>query len=176
MYQVRLPRALGGRMGFGSLEQIPGSKELFVGLACASLAVLAPAIAGGCRRRTGRARGPPLWRFCDGLPADAGAGPDRRRGDQLVGRETLAGYMGLRRAERLYFLLSAVIIVVLLAGGDAEWLTGLSFALSLRSMGWPVRGGAQAGVEGESAEALVDGQLYLAGLIALPWAWPHGIR
>ncbi len=64
-------------------------------------------------------------------------------------------------------------VVVLLAGGVGLWLTGLSFALTFCA----IYGLAayvvvrRRGVEGESAEALIDGQLYLAGLIALLWSW-----
>ncbi len=107
MYQVRLPRTLGARVGFGSLEQIPGSKELFVGLACASLAVVVPAIAG-------RLPATDLPGAAVGFVALFAMACQRTlaldllgaEGDQLVGRETLAGYLGMKRAERLYFMLS----------------------------------------------------------------------
>jgi len=179
MYQVRLPRAVGARLGFGSLEQIPGSKELFVGLACASLAVIVPSMAGGLPA-AGWPGASVAFAALFAMACQRTLALDLigAEGDQLVGRETLAGYLGMRRAERLYFMLSAVMVVVLLAGGAARWLSGLSFALSLCA----VYGLAcyvvvrRRSVEGESAEALIDGQLYLAGLLALLWVWLMGVR
>ncbi len=179
MYQVHLPRVLGRRLGFGSLEQIPGSKELFVGLASASLAVVVPAMAGGLPAADWPGAAVAFVAlFAMACQRTLALDLIGAEGDQLVGRETLAGYLGLRRAERLYFMLSAVMVVVLLAGGAAQWLTGLSFALSLCAIyglaGYVVV--RLRGVEGESAEALIDGQLYLAGLLALLWVWLPGVR
>jgi (E)-4-hydroxy-3-methyl-but-2-enyl pyrophosphate reductase len=179
MYQVRLPRALGRRLRFGSLEQIPGSKELFVGLACASLAVLVPAIGGRLPASdwpgAAAAFAALFAMACQRTLALDLIGAES---DQLVGREMLAGYLGPNRAERLYFMLSAFIIVVLLAAGTLQWLTGLSFALSICALyglaGYVVV--RRRGIEGEWAEALIDGQLYLAGLAALAWTALAGIR
>ena len=182
MYQVRLPRLLGAHLGFGSLEQIPGSKELFVGLAGSSLAVLVPAIAaGGPHANAPAPHWPSVAAAFVALFAMAGQrtlalGLVGAGGDQLVGREMLAGFLGSHRAERLHYGLSAVMAGVLAAGGTAGWLTMLAFPLTVcvlygLACYLLVRNYA---MEGESAEALIDGQLYLAGLIALLWVADFG--
>ena len=172
MYQVHLPQLFGAHAGFGSLQQIPGSKELFVGLASASLAVLVPALAVGAPAP----RWPSVAAAFVALFALAGQrtlalGLVGAGGDQLVGREMLAGFLGSRKAERLHYALSALMAGVLVAGGTLGWLTTLAFPLSVcvlygLACYLLVR---RYAMEGESAEALIDGQLYLAGLIALSW-------
>jgi len=172
MYQLRLPRMLGRAAGFGSLEQIPGSKELFVALASASLAVVVPALAGGAP--------PTAWPTVAFAFVAAFVMAGQRtlvldlrsaEADQLVGRETLVGLLGARRAERLGSALSGLLAAVLVVGWAVGWLPSLALPLLLCVLyGLACRRVVRRrGLEGESAEALIDGQLYLAGFIALLW-------
>jgi 4-hydroxy-3-methylbut-2-enyl diphosphate reductase len=175
MYRLSLPRAVSRRTGFRSLEHLPGSKELFVGLAWGALASFVPALSAGATAYGGR----------DAVIAFAVAflmafertlALDLRdvEADQIVGRETLAGVIGARAARRLFFVLAAVLAMVLVVGGCiARWTTSFCFPLLV---GVPYALGAFAVVRacgkrltGELAEAVVDGQFYLTALAALVW-------
>ncbi|MHC4481373.1 MAG: 4-hydroxy-3-methylbut-2-enyl diphosphate reductase [Planctomycetota bacterium] len=130
-YRVRLPRGVGARVGFGSLEQLPGSKELFVGLAWGALASLVPALAA--------LPGSVAWRgvavaFAAAflLAFQRTLAQDLRdvQADQLMGRETLAGVLGPRGAERLFCALVLLLVgVVAGLGCAAEWSSSFCFPL-----------------------------------------------
>ncbi|MHC4789428.1 MAG: 4-hydroxy-3-methylbut-2-enyl diphosphate reductase [Planctomycetota bacterium] len=174
MYRVRLPRALTVRTGFRSLEQLPGSKELFVGLAWGALAAVVPALAAPQAMADWRGV---LVAFVVAflLAFQRTLAQDMRdvEADQLVGRETLAGVLGPRVAERLFFgllvLLAAVIAGV---GCIAEWSSPFCFPLLAcvpYALVYFTVLRRRKGPEGELAEALIDGQFYVIGLIALIW-------
>jgi 4-hydroxy-3-methylbut-2-enyl diphosphate reductase len=171
MYRVPLPLWVGRRIGFRSLELLAGSKELFVGLAWGALAAVVPSLAGGL--------GAVAWRstltaflvaflmaFERTLLLDLGD----VAADQIVGRETLAGVLGVRRAEQAFTatlvgLAAALGLLGGLAGwaGPPAWLMlicvpyALGCFLALRR-GWRR--------PGEWAELAVDGQFYLAAIAA----------
>jgi 4-hydroxy-3-methylbut-2-enyl diphosphate reductase len=173
MYRFKLPRALSRKTGFRSLEHLPASKEVFVGLAWGALACIVPALAAG--------PAPHAWR--DGSVAFAVAflmafgrtlALDLRdvEADQIVGRETLAGVVGPLAAKRVFFLVIGVLAAVLgLEGyfqgwagpGWAALLLGAPYALG----SFALLGRRGSGPTGELAEAMVDGQFYLVGLAAL---------
>lgn len=171
MYRTRLPRDIGRRIGIQSLEQVRGSKELFVGLAWASLGGLVPGLAGG----EGLDRWPAslvafavtfLLAFQRTLVLDYQA----VRADQIVGRETLAGVLSDRLVRRVFF--AATMGAVLILG------IGLTGGL-VGSFGWPLAAAvALAGLvflrvaqrrdlTDEWAEARVDWVFYVAGLCGL---------
>lgn len=179
MYRFRLPRSLAVRIGLRSMEQLPGSKELFVGLAWATLAALVPALA--------RSATAGLWKgTAIGFVASFLMVFQRTllldlrdvETDQLVGRENLAGLLGGRTAGRLFLALVAALVLVIVGGGCvARWTTSFCYPLllsvpyALASYVMLRRGGPPGGREGETAEALVDGQFYALGLAALVWLW-----
>ncbi|NLW51601.1 MAG: 4-hydroxy-3-methylbut-2-enyl diphosphate reductase [Candidatus Brocadiaceae bacterium] len=170
-YRWPLPRVLGERLRLRSLEHVPGSKELFVGLAWGTLAGLVPALAAG--------GGPGQWAAAAVAFAIAfllayqrSLALDLRdvEGDQLVGRETLAGILGGRAARRVLWALAVLLGVVLALACLAGWTTGFCLPLlfcvpyvpatyvMLRR--WHRR-------EAEPAEILVDAGFYLLGAVGL---------
>ncbi len=178
-YRVPLPGRLTRRLGFRSLEQLPGSKELFVGLAWASLAALVPALA---------APGAPLpWRAAAVAFAVAFAAAFQRtlalelldvRADKIVGRETLAGVLGPRVAQKvLYGLIVLVAAVLAGAGCLAGWTTDYCLPLlaavpaALGCFALAKRSGV---LRGEVSELAVDAQFYLVALAALAWSAAAG--
>ncbi|MFW6189663.1 MAG: 4-hydroxy-3-methylbut-2-enyl diphosphate reductase [Planctomycetota bacterium] len=172
VYQVRLPRPLALRLGVGSLEQLPGSKELFVSLAYATLGAVIPALEAG----VGAARWPAValvFGVCFVLAFQRTLALDIREveSDQLVGAETLTGALGARAAQLLYFALSGVLAALLTAGALGGRLPPLAYLL-LASVPYGVACYLMVKrrrPEGEFAEGLVDGQLFLTGLLAMVW-------
>lgn len=174
MYRFSLPRALSARTGFISLEQLPASKELFVGLAWGTLAALVPALAAGpgAARWSGAAI---AFTVAFLMAAQRTLALDLAdvEADQLVGRETLAGVIGTHAAARLFFVLAALLACVIVGGGCiAGWTSSFCFPMLvavpyavasfivLRRWDRP---------DGELTGVMIDGQFYLAGLAALMW-------
>ncbi len=173
LYQLRWPGRMANRLGLRSLEQVPASKEVFVGLAWGTLAVLVPALSSG--------RGAGLWRsaapafvVCFLMAFQRTLKLDLRdvAADQLVGRETLAGLLGGRAVTWLVFVLGGLEGAVLTAAALAGW-TEPAGLLLLASIPYGVvffvllRG--RTGMEEDLAETLVTARFYLAGLLALSW-------
>ncbi len=182
LYRFRLPRPLAARIGVGSLEQLPGSKELFVGLAWAALAALVPALAGtGSVGSLGAVAIAFAASFLMVFERTLLLDLRDVEADQIVGRETLAGLLGAPAARWLFFAVVAALAVVIGAGGCvAGWTTPFCYLLllsvpyALGSYAMLHLGGPATAREGALAEALVDGQFYLAGLAALLWTWMRG--
>lgn len=172
LYRFKFPRTLG--LGVRSLDSIPGSKEIFVGLAWGTMAGLVPAVAAqpsapdwrGAFVAFGAAS---LLAFQRTLALDLRA----VQADQLVGRETLAHALGARTAERVFMAQVALFAAVVgLLGLVAGWATSycmpmlvavpysLFYAAVLRR---PLRG--------EWAELLVDGLFPVLGAAALAWSY-----
>ncbi|MGD2174743.1 MAG: 4-hydroxy-3-methylbut-2-enyl diphosphate reductase [Candidatus Brocadiaceae bacterium] len=168
-YQLKLPRALAAPLGLRSLEQIPGSKEIFVGLAWGALAAVVPALLGGVELASAAT----AFAACFLMAFQRTLALDLRdvEADQLVGRETLVRFLGPGRASGLFFCLVTLEAVVLLVGGVAGWITSLSFGL-LVAVAYAVLCSVvlhRKRLDEEVAEALVDGQFYLVGLLSLAW-------
>ena len=173
LYQMRWPGRLASRLGLRSLQQMPASKEVFVGLAWATLAVVISALAGG---------GPAgVWRcaaaafaVCFLMAFQRALMLDMRdvAADQLVGRETLAGLLGTRATTWLILALVALEGVILTAATLGGWMAMPGFLL-LAGIPYTVLCFTllrrQAGMEEDLAEMLVTGKFYLAGLLALSW-------
>jgi 4-hydroxy-3-methylbut-2-enyl diphosphate reductase len=177
MYRVKLPRGMNLGLGFTSLEQLPASKETFVALAWAALASVVPQLAGGSAR----------WPCVAAAFTAAFVLTFQRtlaqdlcdvEGDQLVGRETLAGALGPRAAGRLFYGLAALLAATLGGLGGLGGYTsrfgllmlaavpyGLGYFRALRRWERP---------EGMRVELLADGQFYLLALLALGWELATG--
>ena len=176
LYRLDLGRELGRRIGLKSIQQIPGSKELFVGLAWAVTTALIPALA--------MTTGTVDWRaLAVAFPAAFILAGQRTligdlgdvEGDQLVGRETVAVVLGPSKSKWL-FILSLLCEVLLLGvlGGYLDWATQFSLVLLLLV---PYAAAIfllhhyQQMPEGELGEALIDGTFYISGVLAVLWVW-----
>jgi 4-hydroxy-3-methylbut-2-enyl diphosphate reductase len=170
---------LGARLGLRSIEQLAGSKELFVGLAWATLTALVPSLAADPT--------PGLWKGAAVafvvsflMVFERTLLLDLRdvETDQIVGRETLAGLLGPPAPGRLFGATAVVLALVIGgAGCAAGWTTSYCYPLLL-GVPWAVasylvlKQGARAGGRGgDVAEALMDGQFYVVAIGAAAWGW-----
>jgi len=172
-YRLKLPGALVEKLGLRSLEQVPASKEVFVGLAWATLAALVPALATGEPLAVWRP-GVLAFGVCFLMAFQRTLALDLRdvEADQLMGRETLATLLGPAGASRLFFAVVAVEVLMLLTAGLIDWCTALAYWLptvavyslvAFRLLRSPDR------VQEELCEVLVGGQFYLAAGLAAVW-------
>lgn len=173
LYAVQLGRKTRRTAPLRWLTGFPGGKELFVGLAWAVTVGLMPALAAGTT-------GTRWWSVAAATAFCFLIGGHRMlltdlldlEGDQLVGRETLAGVLGERVCKSLVLLLLAIEAGFLVVGGLGllDWTNWLSFAMLV-----PM---AYSGLcfllfhvrrlpEGEAGEAMIDGTFYACGLLAL---------
>ncbi len=152
-------------------REIPGSKELFVGLAWSVTTALVPALAAGAL--------PAEWRgaavgtlFCflvafqRTLFTDLGD----MEGDQILGRESLALILGERACKALMVALLAAEALALLVGSLSGWTAPVSHWLLIAVGYWAAcYGQLHRGrlPEAELGEALIDAKFYLCGLLAL---------
>ena len=174
LYRLDLGRELGQRIGLKSIQQIPGSKELFVGLAWAVTTALIPALAMAAKAVDWRALAVafPAAFILAGQRTLVGDLGDVE-GDQLVGRETVAVVLGPSKSKWL-FIVSLLVEVALLGvlGGYLGWATSFSFILltlvpyaaaifllhQYRQM-----------PEDELGEALIDSTFYISAALAAFW-------
>jgi (E)-4-hydroxy-3-methyl-but-2-enyl pyrophosphate reductase len=170
MYRRHLPSGVAARIGIRSLEQLPGSKELFIALAWAVLGVLVPALTTG--------RIVEMWpsvlvvfavTFLLAFQRTLALDLQALQADRIFGRETLARMVGDRGALRLFLAITMCVVVILVGLGSATGCTDLSRVLPLIAPFALVAciGAARWSIlDCEWAELAVDGQFYLAGLIA----------
>jgi 4-hydroxy-3-methylbut-2-enyl diphosphate reductase len=165
-------------MGFRSLEQLPGSRELFTGLAWATLAALVPSLAAGPAR---------AWHASVAVSFLASLllvaertltlGLGAVESDRLVGRETLAGMLGPPAVRWVFFSLAALLAGVIGLGGCLggattdfclPFLLVVPYVAACFLLMQRLRRPA-----GALTEALTDAVFYLAGLLALAWMAAH---
>lgn len=175
-YRLKLPGSLVEGLGLRSLEQVPASKEVFVGLAWATLAALVPALA--VEGAVGVWR-PALLAFgvCLLMAFQRTLALDLRdvEADQLMGRETLATLLGPGGASRLFIGIGVAEVMLLVAGALGGWTASLGYwlaAVALYSLGAFRLVRSPDRVQEELCEVLVDGQFYFAAVLAAVWtAW-----
>jgi (E)-4-hydroxy-3-methyl-but-2-enyl pyrophosphate reductase len=160
-----------------ALHRVPGSKEIFVGLAWAATTVLVPAIAAGALSRAFPGITVAMA-FAFLLAFDRTLLTDLRdiEGDQLIGRETLALVLGDEGCKALLVACMALEAVVLVGGAVLGWTTPLGYLL-LAPVAWAYacfvafRQGKLP--EAELGESIVDAKFYLCGLLAIAASlWP----
>jgi len=171
MYRRHLPGGIAARIGIRSMEQLPGSKELFIALAWAVLGVAVPALTTG--------RIVEMWpsvavvfsvTFLLAFQRTLALDLQALQADRIFGRETLARMVGDRAALRLFLGITTCVVVILIGLGGAVGCTPLSRVLPLIA---PVAllsciaAARWSTLDSEWSELAVDGQFYLAGLIAL---------
>jgi 4-hydroxy-3-methylbut-2-enyl diphosphate reductase len=168
-----IPAGLERRIGIQSLKDIPGSKTISAALAWAVIVALLPAVAIGSFQpwTAGLAFIYAMvmvfvrCAFFDILDV---------QGDLIVGKETIPIVLGEAKTRRLLLGLT-VGLALLLAGAPLLGLaSGLAWALILPVAGL---GGMQLilvrglMMPGAASEGLVDLNFWLAGALALAWAW-----
>ncbi len=170
MYQLPFPPPLAGRLGLRSLQRLPASKEVFVGLAWGALAAGVPALVaeGPWRAAAFAFAATFLMAFQRTLAMDL----RDVEADQLVGPEALVRLLGPGAGSGLLVVLVVLQAVLLLGGGLLGWTTSLSYLLVL-GMAYALACFTtmeRHRMEEDTAELVVEGQFYLMGLAALLWA------
>jgi len=174
LYRPGLGRKLGRRVGIQSLEQLPGSKDIFVGLAWAVATALIPALALSHPFIEWKALSVAfLFSFVLAGQRALMTGLRDAESDQLIGRETIAVALGENRSGKL-FMTSLLVEVVLLGvlGGALGWTTRFCYVLLLL-----IPYAALYGLlfcwrklpEGEMGEAVIDAEFYFLAVLALLW-------
>jgi len=153
------------------LQRMPGSKELFVGLAWAVTTALVPAVVSGAL--AGHWRGAAvaiLFAFLLAFHRTLLTDVQDMEGDQILGRESLALLLGARACKGLMAAVLCVESLVLLAAGLLGWASPLAYLL-LGAVGysafWSIEFHRGRLPEAELGEALIDAKFYICGLLAL---------
>jgi 4-hydroxy-3-methylbut-2-enyl diphosphate reductase len=164
------------------LVDIPGSKDIFMGLAWAFMLVLLPLVSrGSFDNFISLKTGPPLWitaAICFlhvfTLVAVRSVVFDLRdiQSDQIVGRETIPILIGKERTRVLLAALTGLLAAAMLIGVRWGALTGAGYLMLLPlayTWGYLYLYHRRAILDGLAFEAIVDGKFILAGLLALLW-------
>ncbi len=169
LYRLRWPRPLAERLLLNSLEQLPASKEVAVGLAWGSMAALLPALAA----RSPLGPSIVVFAVCTLMGFQRTLALDLRdvQADQLVGRETLVRVIGPLAASRLLLLLSLAGAGLLVGAGLAGYLSAVAPWCALASAYGALSSAAlrHGDLQEDAAEVLVDGQFYLMAALCLLW-------
>ncbi len=171
LYSLPVGQDLLRRLPLRGVLQLPGSKELSVGLAWAVTTALVPAIVAGAL--------PSHWRgvlvavlflflvaFQRTLLTDLGD----MEGDQILGRDSLALLLGEKACRGLLAVVLAAEALVLLGGALLGWTEPVSYLLLIGVAYWAAayvqlcRGKLP---EAQLGEAVIDTKFYLCGLLAL---------
>jgi len=170
VYQLRFPRPLALRLGVRSLEQLPASKDAFVGLAWGALAGVVPALVSAGATLRGALVAAALC-FLMGFQRTLALDIRDLWADRLLGRETLVRILGGTGASVLFVVLVAFQALTLVSAGMSERLTPLAFPMLVG----PVYALLcfsllrKSQLDEDVSDALVEGQFYLIGAVALLW-------
>ncbi|NQU45044.1 4-hydroxy-3-methylbut-2-enyl diphosphate reductase [bacterium] len=164
------------------LVDIPGSKDLFMGLAWASvlalLPLLAPPMASGSLAEGGK---PMHWigawvcfLYVFVLVFTRSVVYDLReiQADQIVGRETIPVVLGKRRTRTVLAVLTVFLLAAMAFGKVAGALTDASYFMLLPiiyTWGYLYLYHRRTMVHGMVFEAVVGGKFILAGVLAAAW-------
>jgi 4-hydroxy-3-methylbut-2-enyl diphosphate reductase len=171
----RLPfsQRLLARLNVPGPGHLRGSKEIFVGLAWATLCTLVPALASiTLGRRPLATAAIAVVTFLFAFERTLALGCRAVRADQIVGRETLAGLLGEAGARRVLAAATAVALALVLAGWALGGLTNFAPAMAAVALGVGMIGLRllrTGEMEDEWSEVRADLPFYLAGLAAFAW-------
>jgi len=173
LYSVKVIPRSKGLNRYWRLKDIPASKDMFIGLAWATITVFVPFLSqksGGSFLATSVS-----FLFVFSMVYIRSLLFDIRdiQGDLLVGRETIPIIMGKQKTKLYLGLLLIMTAVGLSVSGWFNWASSLSFFL-LASLGYCAfylfLYHKRIISQGISCDAVVDGQFYVIGLITLFWA------
>jgi 4-hydroxy-3-methylbut-2-enyl diphosphate reductase len=167
-----VPPALRRRLGYGRLKDVPGSKDIFVGLALLCVCVVAPWLdhptrdAGALLVASCFAF---VLTFVKATTIDLG---DMQE-DHLLGRETLPILIGERRTRRLMVILTVGLAVVLAFSAGLGWVPSVGWLLlacPAYMLGYVLILRRSLMVSDVLCTLVTDGASLLAGFLALVWA------
>lgn len=173
LYSVKII-PLGRRLNYyWRLKDIPASKDLFIALAWATITVLVPFLS----QRSNSSFLSPLvsFLFVFSIVYIRSLLFDIRdiQGDRIVGRETIPLIMGIEKTKLFLGIVLIITTTGLFISGWFSWVSTFSFYL-LASLGYCsfylYLYHRRIISQSTSCDAVVDGQFYIIGLLALIWA------
>jgi 4-hydroxy-3-methylbut-2-enyl diphosphate reductase len=164
-----IPSWLAKRIGFQTVKEIPGSKDLFVALAWSTVTVLLPSLAA-----QGEVKILPVvyvFIFCFIMVFIRSLVYDLKdlEGDRIVGKETFPLIMGLKAANKLVLLCFMALAVIAVADIVFPWsaLRGLLLLPVVVYVGlYPYLYARRVISQGVLFEIIVDTQFIFTGLLA----------
>ncbi len=173
VYRIPLiPKKWPGLLGYRCLQDIPASKDLFLALAWAIVAVITPLLA--VRLPLSAATGVALsFTFTMAFIRSVLFSIKEIQGDQIVGRETIPILAGIGKTKIVLVMMTALLAVVLLLSDPLGWTPGLSAWLLvgvLYTALYLLLYHRRVIAQGTAFELMVDGVFLLCGLLAYLWA------
>ncbi|MBU6392651.1 MAG: 4-hydroxy-3-methylbut-2-enyl diphosphate reductase, partial [Planctomycetes bacterium] len=170
-----IPKRLSRIIRYRSLEQIPGSKEIFYGIAWAVSTALIPFLGAN------KSFMPPLVitiSFAFSLAFIRAVVLDIRdiQGDRILGKETIPIAIGKERTKTLLFAITALITILLSVSPFLGWTTTLGYYLLpcvAYACGYQYLFLRRMVSEGLMLETIADLNFILAGIIAFIWKSSH---
>ncbi len=179
-----LPLGLMPFLRYRRLVDIPGSKDIFMGLAWAAVLVLIPLLSrpnqGGFLQIQ---QGDNFWLattvcffYVFALVAIRSIVFDLRdiQADQIVGRETLPIVLGKAPTRIMLAVITGLLFVSLIAATAAGILTPAGYLMILPVLytwGYLYLYHKRAIIHGLVFESIVDGKFIMAGILSLIWIW-----
>jgi 4-hydroxy-3-methylbut-2-enyl diphosphate reductase len=171
-YSVRLlPRAKRGTINFSRLKDIPGSKEIFVALAWATVISLIPFAASPRLIPPVSVAAAFLFTGTVVFIRSVSYSLKDIQGDRILGNETLPVILGEKRARLLCATLGPFLVLLLAASYLFHWTSSLAlFLLPLvpYALYYLNRSSRLVG-KSIVADFFIDTQFYIAGLLVLVW-------
>jgi 4-hydroxy-3-methylbut-2-enyl diphosphate reductase len=167
-----VPRALRRRLGYGRLKDVPGSKDIFVGLALLCVCVVAPWLDNPARN-AGALLVASCFAFVLTFVKSTTIDLGDMQEDHLLGRETLPILIGERRTRRLMVLLTVGLAAVLALSAWVGWVPSVGWLLlacPAYMLGYVLILRRSLMVSDVLCTLVTDGASLLAGLLALVWA------
>ncbi|MGQ3683788.1 MAG: 4-hydroxy-3-methylbut-2-enyl diphosphate reductase [Candidatus Loosdrechtia sp.] len=166
-----MPKGLSRLIRYRSLEQIPGSKEIFYGIAWAVSTAFIPFLAS---RKTFTPSLTIALAFTFSLAFIRAVVLDIRdiQGDRILGKETIPIAIGKQRAKLILTIITALVAVLLTVSPLLGWTTTLGYYLLpcvAYAYGYQYLFYKGIVSEGLLLETLADFNFILAGIIAFLW-------
>jgi 4-hydroxy-3-methylbut-2-enyl diphosphate reductase len=166
-----IPKSFSGFIRYRSLEQIPGSKEIFYGIAWAASTALIPFL--GVRRDFIPALAITVA-FAFSLAFIRAVVLDIRdiQGDRILGKETIPIAIGKERTKKILVSITLFMASLLIAGTLLGWISTLGYFLLpciAYASGYQYLFQKRIITEGLLLETIADFNFIFAGLMAILW-------
>ena len=170
-----IPKSLSKIIRYRSLEQIPGSKEIFYSIAWAVSTALIPFL--GTRQSFIPSLAIAIA-FASSIAFIRAVVLDIRdiQGDRILGKETIPIAIGKERTKKILITLTAAVTILLFISPLLGWTTTLGYYLLpcvAYAFGYQYLFQKRIVSEGLLLETIADFNFILAGIIAFVWKSSH---
>lgn len=170
-----IPRSLSRIIRYRSLEQIPGSKEIFYSLAWAVSTTLIPFL-GAKQSFTPSLVIASAFAFSLAFIRAVVLNIRDIQGDRILGKETIPIAIGKERTKTILIIITALVAVLMSASPWLGWTTSLGYCLLpcvAYASGYQYLFQKRIVSEGLLSETITDFNFILAGIIAFVWKSNH---